>query len=417
MIQDLFSYINETYGAWHLVHLIKAVIIVLFSAGVGFLLGRFFLPLLRRIINRTPTKLDKRLEEHYFFLRILWLIPGVIAYNLAGFWLSEAPVYFSVLITTSNLWLMIVGILSFYAFLDALLDIYNTFPFARQMPVRGLVQVIKLITLLAVLVIMVALFLDKSPALLFSGMGAMTAVLLLVFREPILGFVAGIQLSANRMLALGDWLEMPKYQADGDVVEITLTTVKVRNWDRTITTIPTYALITDSFRNWRGMLEAGGRRIKRSISIDFTSIHFLDESEIERLQQLQLITDYIKEKVTEIEQHNRDYDIDPTSLANGRHLTNIGTFRAYLINYLRNHSSIRSDMMIMVRQLQPTEQGLPMEVYVFTNDTRWTAYEAIQADIFDHICAVIPEFGLRIFQAPSSSDVKYLASAGFSKKD
>ena len=234
----------------------------------------------------------------------------------------------------------------------------------------------------------------------------MTAVLLLVFKDAILGFVAGIQLSANEMLALGDWLEMPKYGADGSVIDISLTTVKVRNWDNTITTIPAYALIADSFKNWRGMSESGGRRIKRAIFIDATSVKFLQPDDIVRLRRTALLSDYIEKKIAEIETENQQAGLDLTSLVNGRRLTNLGTFRAYLIAYLRQHKSIHTNMTQIVRQLAPEPTGIPLEIYAFSKDTAWVNYEAIQSDIFDHVFAILPEFGLRVYQAPSGYDVQ-----------
>ena len=409
MYDRLNLWLEGIAGAEHLVAAIIFLAALAVSIGFGAVLSWLLLPLIRKVVQRTPTQWDKRLEERGFFSHLCWLIPGIAIYNLAANWLAQAPAYATVATTLAHLWLLLAGLLVLHAFLNAMVDIYNTFSFARQMPIRGFVQVVKLITVIVALLIALALLLGKSPALLISGMGAMTAVLMLVFKDPILGFVAGIQLSANRMLAIGDWLEMPKYQADGDVVDITLTTVKVQNWDRTITTIPTYALISDSFRNWRGMQEAGGRRIMRNLNVDITSVHFLDQEEISRLRRLQLISQYIEDKITDIQRHNREHQIDPASPANGRHLTNIGTFRAYLVAYLKRHPGISQNMLMIVRQLQPTAEGLPIEIYAFTNDTRWVQYEGIQADIFDHVFAVAPEFGLRIFQAPSSADLQALA--------
>ena len=236
--------------------------------------------------------------------------------------------------------------------------------------------------------------------------GAMTAVLMLVFKDPILGLVAGIQLSANDMLKIGDWLEMPKYGADGAVTDIGLTTVKVRNWDNTITTIPTYALISDSFKNWRSMSESGGRRIKRSLNIDTGSVHFLSEEEQRRLQRNPLLHSYLNVKTQELSQHNREIAVDLASPLNGRRLTNLGTLRAYLEAYLRAHPRIHQNMTLMVRQLAPTPEGLPLEIYAFTNTTVWAEYESIQADIFDHILAVIDEFGLRVHQTPTGNDLR-----------
>jgi miniconductance mechanosensitive channel len=332
---------------------------------------------------------------------------------LAGLWMGpDTPMAAAgnAMQLAATLWMLLFGMLAIHAFLDALVDVYNTLPFARQLPIRSFVQVVKLVTVLVFLIITISMLLGKSPALLISGMGAMTAVLMLVFKDPILGFVAGIQLSANRMLAVGDWLEMPKHNADGDVIEVTLTTVKVRNWDQTITTIPTYALIADSFKNWRGMSEAGGRRIKRSVFIDMTSVRFLNPDDIERLRKAQLLTAYITDKIADIERYNREHGIDPASPVNGRRLTNIGTFRAYLSAYLKFHPGIHQNLIMMVRQLQPTAEGLPIEIYAFTSDTGWVAHEGVQSDIFDHILAIIPEFGLRVFQSPTGSDIRSLVA-------
>ena len=257
-------------------------------------------------------------------------------------------------------------------------------------------------------ILAVSLLMDKSPLILLSGLGALSAVLLLVFKDPILGLVAGIQLSANNMLAVGDWLEMPKYGADGDVVDIALTTVKVRNWDKTITTIPTYALISDSFKNWRGMSEAGGRRIKRSIHVEMSSVCFLNKEQLNELKKAQLLSDYITSTISEIEKENADKKADMTVMQNGRRMTNVGTFRKYLVSYLKSHPKIHQSMTLIVRQLEPTTNGLPIEIYAFTNTTSWNAYEDIQSDIFDHIIAVLPAFSLRVHEAPTGNDIRLL---------
>ncbi len=395
--------------AEHLAAILVGLAILLIVLAIGYALTLLVMPMVIRASKRIPTKWDKQLEKRGVFRRLCWLIPGIVAYSLIGHWLAAAPhAYVSVLRAATALWLLLTGVFVLHSFLDAVVDVYNTFPFARQIPIRAFVQVVKLITVIVIVIVSLAVLLGKSPVLLVSGMGAMAAVLMLIFKDPILGFIAGIQLAANRMLAIGDWLEMPKYQADGDVIDITLTTVKVQNWDRTITTVPTYALISDSFRNWRGMLEAGGRRIMRNINIDLGTIHFLDDEEVKRLRRLQLISQYIEDKIADIEKYNQEHNIDPASPANGRHLTNIGTFRAYLLAYLKQHPGVNQDMLMIVRQLQPTAEGVPIEVYAFANDTRWFFYEGIQSDIFDHILAVAPEFGLRVFQAPSSADVQKL---------
>lgn len=257
-------------------------------------------------------------------------------------------------------------------------------------------------------ILIISLLIGQSPAILISGPGAMAAVLMLVFKDPILGLVAGIQLSANDMLKLGDWLEMPKYGANGTVTDIGLTTVKVRNFDNTITTIPTWALVSDAFINWSGMSASGGRRIKRSLNIDTTSIHFLDEQEQQKLIQAKLLKPYLAARHEEINLWNQQNG-EGESVLNLRKMTNIGTFRAYLNEYLRNHPRIRKDMTLMVRQLAPDANGLPIEIYAFTNTVIWAEYEDIQADIFDHIFAVVDEFGLRIHQSPTGNDIRSLA--------
>lgn len=253
---------------------------------------------------------------------------------------------------------------------------------------------------------MISLLIGQSPLLLISGLGAMAAVLMLVFKDPILGLVAGIQLSANNMLKLGDWLEMAKYGANGTVVDVGLTTVKVRNFDNTITMIPTYALVSDSFINWRGMSESGGRRIKRSLNIDTTSVHFMSEEEHQRLMKSALLAPYIDAKTQELKTYNSELQADLSSPLNGRRMTNLGTFRAYLVAYLNAHPQIRKDMTLMVRQLAPTADGLPLEIYAFTNTTVWAQYESIQADIFDHTFAIVSEFGLRVHQTPTGNDMR-----------
>ncbi len=344
------------------------------------------------------------------FKRAALTLQGVILYTQARIWLDSDTAALPIIETVTELWILLFALLTLFSLLDTLQDFSRFSEKARNLPLRGIFQGIKLVTAVIALILAIALLIGKSPLLLFSGLGAMTAVLLLVFKDPILGFVAGIQLSANNMLAVNDWLEMPKYGADGDVIDISLTTVKVRNWDKTITTIPTYALISDSFKNWRGMQETGGRRIKRAVYIDATSVHFLSEEDIARLRKLQLLSAHIETKLKEIAEDNRTRNVDPSSPANGRRLTNLGVFRAYLTAYLKTSNKIHKGLTQMVRQLDPGENGIPLEVYAFANDTDWVAYEGIQSDIFDHIFAVLPEFGLRVYQNPTGHDMRQLAA-------
>lgn len=350
------------------------------------------------------------ITQNKLFHRLAFTLQGIIVNIQAALWLQKGSEAAEILVTCAQLWIMMYALLSLFSLLDVILNLSQKFPAASQLPLKGIFQGIKLISAIVVGILMISLLIGQSPAILISGLGAMAAVLMLVFKDPILGLVAGIQLSANDMLKLGDWLEMPKYGADGAVIDIGLTTVKVRNWDNTITTIPTWSLVSDSFKNWSGMSASGGRRIKRSISIDATSIHFLDEDERQRLHKAHLLKPYLTTRHQEIDQWNQQLDA-PESVLNHRRMTNIGTFRAYLNEYLRHHPRIRKDMTLMVRQLAPDDHGLPIEIYAFTNTVVWLEYESIQADIFDHIFAVIEEFGLRIHQSPTGNDIRALSGA------
>ncbi len=381
-------------------------LIAIISLIVHGLLHRAVLPFLRRFADRSSHLWPKSIIDKKLFSRFALLMQGVLLQiQLEVFLKGDEPIY-SVLMIASQVWLMIFTLLILYSLLDVLLELSDNSSFAGQLPLRGIFQSIKLIATLLIGLMVISLLIGKSPLVLLTGLGAMTAVLMLVFKDPILGLVAGIQLSANNMLKMGDWLDMPKYGADGDVIDIGLTTVKVRNWDKTITTIPTYALISDSFKNWRGMSESGGRRIKRSLNIDATSIHFLSDEEIARMNRAQLLTPYLDGKVAEVANHNASLGCDLTTPLNGRHMTNIGTFRAWLEAWLKSHPQIHKDMTLMVRQLAPDSEGLPIEIYVFTNTTVWLEYEKIQSDIFDHIFALLPEFGLRVHQTPTGNDMR-----------
>ena len=350
------------------------------------------------------------ITQNKLFHRLAFTLQGIIVNVQAVLWLQKGSEAANILTTCAQLWVMIYALLSFFSLLDVVFNLSQKFATASQLPLKGIFQGIKLVSAIIIGILVISLLIGQSPAILISGLGAMAAVLMLVFKDPILGLVAGIQLSANDMLKLGDWLEMPKYGADGAVIDIGLTTVKVRNWDNTITTIPTWSLVSDSFKNWSGMSASGGRRIKRSLNIDTTSIHFLDEQEQQRLIQARLLKPYMDSRYQEISEWNQQNAADH-SVLNLRKMTNIGTFRAYLQEYLRNHPRLRRDMTMMVRQLAPDANGLPIEIYCFTSTVVWAEYESIQADIFDHIFAVVDEFGLRIHQSPTGNDIRSLAAA------
>ncbi len=363
---------------------------------------------IEKFANYTIQQWDDILVEKHIVKRILYFIPLILLYVLSSPILTGTSLL-PLSQTLISFLFLIAGMMFLDAMLNALLAIYGKSAIAKEISITPFVQVLKLVLYFVTGILLLSLLLQKTPLYFLSGLGALTAVLMFVFKDVLMGFVAGIQLIANKMVAPKDWIEMPKYGADGDVLEITLTTVKVQNFDNTITTIPTYALINESFKNWRNMNLSGGRRIKRYVNIDIGSIKFCSSEMLERLKRIQLINQYIQNRQEEILIYNKKHQVDESTLVNGRRLTNIGIFRSYVEAYLRQHPVINKDMTFLIRQLSPSENGLPIEIYVFCKDTNWTAYEAIQADIFDHILAVVPEFDLRVFQEPSGSDFQKIA--------
>jgi miniconductance mechanosensitive channel len=373
------------------------------------LLNRIIFRYLKKLADKTITTWDDILFEKKVFRRLSHLVPAIIIYN--GTAVALAPFSRAVILLQSGtyLYMIIIGILVIDAVINSLHQIYNSMSVSKNRSIKGYVQVVKIFIYIFGAGFVLSVLLQKDLTTFFAGLGAMAAVLMLIFKDSILGLVAGVQLSANDMVRLGDWIQMDSRTADGTVIDISLNTVKVQNWDRTISTIPTYALVSESFTNWRGMEESGGRRIKRSVYIDMNSIHFLSREEIVQFKKIQIIRNYIEQRELEVEQYNREHGVDDSMPVNGRRLTNIGTFRRYMEEYLKRHPKIHQDMTFLVRHLQPTDKGLPVEIYVFCNDQRWTFYEAVQADIFDHLLAIIPQFGLRIYQNPSGNDVARLA--------
>jgi len=363
---------------------------------------------IEKFAHYTIQQWDDILVEKHIVKRILYFIPLILLYVLSSPILTGTSLL-PLSQTLISFLFLIAGMMFLDAMLNALLAIYGKSAIAKEISIIPFVQVLKLGLYFVTGILLLSLLLQKTPLYFLSGLGALTAVLMFVFKDVLMGFVAGIQLIANKMVAPKDWIEMPKYGADGDVLEITLTTVKVQNFDNTITTIPTYALINESFKNWRNMNLSGGRRIKRYVNIDLGSIKFCSSEMLERFKRIQLISQYIQNRQEEILVYNKKHQVDESTLVNGRRLTNIGVFRSYVEAYLRQHPMIHKDMTFLIRQLSPSENGLPIEIYVFCKDTNWTAYEAIQADIFDHILAVVPEFDLRVFQEPSGSDFQKIA--------
>ncbi len=365
---------------------------------------RILLAGLARIIQKSQSRWDNIFLEQKVFNRLAHFAPALVVYLLCPLAFPESPNLVTFFKDTAFLYMIIMTLLVLDSLLNAALHIYHTFDVSKEIHLKGFVQALKIIIVLIGTIFILSVITGRSPLYFLSGLGAITAVILLIFKDTLLGFVAGIQLTANNMVRKGDWIEMPQFGADGDVLDVTLTTVKVQNWDKTITTVPTYALISQSFKNWRGMQESGGRRIKRSLYIDMNTIKFCDGDMLERYSRIQYIRDYLDSKKKEIADYNRELNVDDASLVNGRKLTNVGTFRAYVEAYLHHHPRIHQDMTFLIRQLKPSEHGLPLEIYVFSNDQVWAHYESIQADIFDHLLAVIPEFDLRVFQNPAGSD-------------
>jgi miniconductance mechanosensitive channel len=375
---------------------------------------RGLLQFIRGLLLATPNRYDEALLDLGAISRLAHVVPALVIYlgipQIPG--LAEG-----VIIVTRNVasaYMILTVALAVSALLTAIDEVYERVDpeRARQKPIKGYLQLIKIIVFIVAAILGIAVLIDRSPLLLLSGLGAMTAVLMLVFKDTILSFVAAVQLSSNDMLRVGDWLEMPSLNADGDVVDIALHTVKVQNWDKTITTIPTWRLINEPFKNWRGMSESGGRRIKRALYIDQTSVRFLTDDERQRLRRFALIDDYLERKRAQLEAYNQVLLAEGKDPVNTRRVTNLGTFRAYVTEYLRAHPGIHKEMTLMVRQLQPGATGLPLEIYCFTNTTAWVDYEAIQADIFDHLYAIIREFDLRVFQEPTGQDLRAWRSGG-----
>jgi len=386
-----------------------AVLVVLFlSATANFVAKRYILSAITHIISRSKSKWDDAVLQQRTLNRLAHLAPALVIYIFTPIALEGLDFAIALIRGTLQIYMLVILMLVLDSLLNTVEVIYRGFRAAKEIPIKGFIQVLKLVLYFLTTIFIISILLNKTPVYLLSGVGALAAVMMLVFRDSILGFVAGIQLAANKMVSVGDWIEMPRYGADGDVLEVALTTVKVQNWDKTITTIPTYALISESFRNWRGMSDSGGRRIKRSVSIDMSSIRFCDEEMLERFSKIQYISAYIEKKKHELEAFNREERVDMASLVNGRRMTNIGTFRAYVQAYLQNHPAINLDMTFLIRQLPPSENGLPIEIYVFSKDKVWANYEAIQADIFDHVLAVVSEFDLRVYQNPTGADFQAL---------
>lgn len=374
------------------------------------ILRKTLLAIITNWLKNNRHKWDDPLASNRLLSKVSWVLPlSIFSLAVDTFLIPDSTSYLIVKRLVSS-GFVIVGVLSLSALFATINDIHRIITKEKGSSLRGYTDAGKIVSYTLGAIFLVSIFTGKSPWGIFSVLGGLTAVVLLVFKDVILGFVASIQLGSNDLVRIGDWVELPQYGADGDVIEISIHSVKVQNWDKTITTIPPYALISHSVKNWRGMNESGGRRIKRSILIDIHSIHFCNNTQLEELSRIDLIREYVTGKQKDIEDYNLTRKVASNSLFNGRRQTNIGIFRAYVIAYLKNNPQIHSDMTFLVRQLAPTEQGLPLEIYVFSRVQAWAEYEAIQADIFDHLIASVPHFGLRLFQKPSGHDFRSLSN-------
>ena len=397
----------ETADVWDRWVVLGFIVAIAFVS--DFVCRQLLLRVVKRIVARTKATWDDILFEDRVLRRLCHIVPPVLIYFLLP--LAFPPESGMVAFVLKLLLIYVIAVVLRFvnAFLKALHDVADQKEELQGKPLKGLMQTGQVIAFFVCIILIISILIDKSPARLLAGLGASAAILMLVFKDSIMGLVSGIQLTANDMLHVGDWISMSKYGVNGRVTEVTLNTVKVRNWDNTIVTVPPYLLISDSFQNWRPMQDSGGRRVMRSVNIDMNSVRFCTPEMLDRFRKIRLLKDYIDETERLIAESNEQAGVenDPEPV-NGLHQTNLGVFRAYLERYLRSLAGINQEMMLMVRQLQPTEKGLPVELYFFSKVTEWTVYEKVQADVFDHVLAVIPEFGLRVFQNPAGSEVRDL---------
>ncbi len=408
MFEDIKRVVIEHYEAaidWVAEHGLGLAISLLLCVLSYFVAKRLLVRFLSYAAKRSKTSWDDVLVEEGVFRHLPYLAPAAVVYLAASSYPAiEVPIQ---RITLAYIAVNVIVLLD--RMLNTGLVLYRRTPLAKQRPIKGYVQVAKIFVFIIGGIVAISLLINQSPWTFLGGLTAMTAVLLLIFRDTILSFVASIQINTNDMVRVGDWIQMDKYEANGDVIDMALNTVKVQNWDKTITTIPTYKLVEDSFKNWRGMQETGARRIARSLMLDQGTVRYLEPDEIQELKKIDLLRDYLEAKEKEIAEYHAERDIDITKEPlNGRRLTNIGTFRAYVANYLKDHPRIRQDMIQIVRQLEPTPKGLPLQIYGFADTTAWVEYEGIQSDIFDHLIAATPKFDLRVFQEPSGRDLARL---------
>ncbi len=382
-------------------------LLLLIAFGVDFICRFILLHIVSALVKRTRVTWDDILFDRSVLIHLSRMVAPLVLSLTIPMAFAGVESFGLLLISRLCNVLILITFLNFInALLKAIYTVYNSKEQFRDRPLKGLLQTAQVALWFIGGIVIIATLLGKSPLSLLAGLGASAAILMLVFKDSIMGVVSGVQLSANDMLKVGDWIAMPKYGADGTVIEVTLNTVKVRNWDNTITTIPPYLLVSDSFQNWRGMQESGGRRVKRSVNIDMNSVRFCTPEMLDKYRKIKLLADYIDQTEKVIKDYNKAQQIDNSVLVNGRRQTNLGVFRAYLNAYLHNLPTVNDEMTLLVRHLQPTDRGIPVELYFFTRTTDWAPYEQIQADVFDHLLAIVPEFDLRVFQSPTGADFR-----------
>jgi miniconductance mechanosensitive channel len=396
-------------------HALELVLILSFSLLSFVITRKYLLALIKKVASKTKNQWDDIILSKNVFFRLSYLMPAIILHvfsekvisSLISFDINFLEIDLFKRMLTGYILLVVLFVID--SLLTSFLTIYNNYEISKRIPIKGYLQLVKIFVFCIGAVLVISAILDKSPNIFIGGLSALTAVLLLIFKNSILSLVANIQITTNGLIKVGDWLEIPKFGVDGEVIEISLNTLKIQNWDKTYSFVPMHVLLDEAYKNWSGMVASGGRRIKRAIKIDITSISYCDEETLEKYKKFKILQPYLEGKIEEIKKFNEENNVDYSSVINGRRLTNIGTFRAYIKAYLANHPKVHKEMTFLVRQLEPTEKGLPIEIYIFLNETRWVQYEDIQADIFDHLFAALKEFGLRGYQAPSSFDFEKLA--------
>lgn len=387
------------------------ILIFLFALLVNYIVKKIVIKLIQGVAEKTAVKYDDIILKKKVILYVTHLVPAAVIHLFMHLVFDDKVNYpfdyqfiINLIDNIISLYVYAILWLVLFSIIDAAYEIYKETKVAKRIDIKGFLQLVKVIVSIFFVILIVSVIVDKKPGAILAAFGAVAVALIFVFKDTLLGFVAGIQIAANNMLKPGDWISMPSMGTDGTVLEIGLTTCKIQNWDKTISTVPTYALVTKSFANWRGMEESGGRRIKRSFFIDVSTIKFIDKKMTDKFKDFHLLKDYIKQKEAEIAEYNTKYKLEKDNEVNARRMTNIGTFRKYIEYYLKEHPKLKKDMTILVRQLQVTPEGLPLEIYVFSAEQRWIEYEAIQSDIFDHIFAIINEFSLKLYQNPTGQD-------------